>query len=283
MADSCKETVKTIESSQVHEMLEEDKENLPLLVDVRQPEEYKEGHIPGALLVPLGQLEYGHPSFSKKKTMITYCRSGKRSMTAAVILCKMGYSQVKSLEGGILQWPYELVTGEPRPTLESDEIGTARELFLLALKKEIETWLFYRESKSNLDNPELVKVFEFLEGMEKDHMETMYSRYSRTARQMGEDVLPLAALREKYKETFDRTRGDWDELDDETEISLLESAVQREYQKYDFYKLSVDHMEDNSLRVLLNELALEERAHASLLLKKIGQVKERKGKSMEEF
>ena len=274
VTDSCQETIQTIESSQLHQMLEGEKEN-PLLIDVRQPQEYKEGHIPGALLVPLGQLEYGHPSFSKEQTMVTYCRSGKRSMTAALILCKMGYSQVMSLEGGILQWPYEKVSGGPRRALAAEEVKSIGELFLFALIKEIETWYFYHEFQSMLKNPELKRLFNFLEDMERSHMEAMYSRYSEESREVDANIPSLEALQQKFQKASSQIKGDWNEVDDET--AVLENAVLREYQKYDFYKLSADNMKDQSLRVLLYQLAVEERAHASLLLKMIGQVKQGDG------
>lgn len=274
VTDSCQETIQTIESSQLHQMLEGEKEN-PLLIDVRQPQEYKEGHIPGALLVPLGQLEYGHPSFSKEQTMVTYCRSGKRSMTAALILCKMGYSQVMSLEGGILQWPYEQVSGGPRRALAAEEVKSIGELFLFALIKEIETWYFYHEFQSMLKNPELKRLFNFLEDMERSHMEAMYSRYSEESREVDANIPSLEALQQKFQKASSQIKGDWNEVDDET--AVLENAVLREYQKYDFYKLSADNMKDQSLRVLLYQLAVEERAHASLLLKMIGQVKQGDG------
>lgn len=277
VTDSCQETIQTIESSQLHQMLEGEKEKIPLLIDVRQPQEYREGHIPGALLVPLGQLEYGHPSFSKEQTMVTYCRSGKRSMTAAAILCKMGYSQVMGLEGGILQWPYEQVSGPPHRTLAEEEVKLIRELFLFALIKEIETWYFYHEFRSGLKNTAIKKLFQFLEDMEMRHMEAMYSRYSKESRNVDAeaDIPSLLSLQRKFQKASSQIKGDWNEVDDET--AVLENAVLREYQKYDFYKLSADNMKDESLRVLLYQLALEERAHASLLLQMIGQVKEGAG------
>ncbi len=275
VTDSCQETIQTIESSQLHQMLEGEKEKIPLLIDVRQPQEYREGHIPGALLVPLGQLEYGHPSFSKEQTMVTYCRSGKRSMTAAFILCKMGYSQVMSLEGGILQWPYEQVSGGSRRALAAEEVKSIGELFLFALIKEIETWYFYHEFQSRLKNPELKRLFKFLEDMERSHMEAMYSRYCEESRGVEENIPSLEALQRKFQKASSQIKGDWNEVDDVT--AVLENAVLREYQKYDFYKLSADNMKEQSLRVLLYQLAVEERAHASLLLNMIGQVKQGDG------
>lgn len=81
-----------------------------LLVDVREPEEYKEGHIPGSLLLPLNRIEAEAPQklAQKDAVIIVYCRSGARSNRAAQQLTKMGYPNVNDMAGGILNWPYEV-------------------------------------------------------------------------------------------------------------------------------------------------------------------------------
>ena len=82
-----------------------------VLLDVRQPEEYLEGHIPGARLCPLPELEQRASEQFKDKTQpfIIYCRSGRRSILAAQKLEQLGYEVLYDL-GGILDWPYTVVT-----------------------------------------------------------------------------------------------------------------------------------------------------------------------------
>ena len=81
------------------------------LVDVRQPEEYENGHIPGALLLPdtdlREQAETALPD--KNAAIVVYCRSGARSAMAARMLREMGYTDVRDL-GGIIDWPYDTTT-----------------------------------------------------------------------------------------------------------------------------------------------------------------------------
>ncbi len=79
------------------------------VVDVREPEEYAEGHIPGAVLLPLGRVEAEAPYVlpNKEAVWLIYCRSGVRSARAAAILAGMGYRHLYDL-GGILRWPYEV-------------------------------------------------------------------------------------------------------------------------------------------------------------------------------
>lgn len=76
------------------------------LIDVRTPEEYSEGHIPGAMNIPLDKLESIQMIVPyADKTMIVYCRSGSRSAEAANQLEAYGYLKIYDL-GGIINWPY---------------------------------------------------------------------------------------------------------------------------------------------------------------------------------
>jgi rhodanese-related sulfurtransferase len=72
--------------------------------DVRQPEEYKEGHIKGAILMPLGDLASRCKEIPKEKTIVVYCRSGRKSAVAVALLRAYGYTKVFSLSGGYLEW-----------------------------------------------------------------------------------------------------------------------------------------------------------------------------------
>lgn len=77
-----------------------------ILIDVREPSEFAAGNIGGAILIPLDELESGIKNFNfpPEKEIIVYCQSGRRSQTAAGILKKLGYQNVKSLKGGISEW-----------------------------------------------------------------------------------------------------------------------------------------------------------------------------------
>ncbi|MDY6931450.1 MAG: MBL fold metallo-hydrolase [Halobacteriota archaeon] len=96
--------VSEIDASELSSMLSSSE--LPLLIDVRQPGEYESGHIKGARLIPLGGLakRIGELEEYKDKDIITICRSGGRSSTAASILSQAGFNKVQSLKGGMLEW-----------------------------------------------------------------------------------------------------------------------------------------------------------------------------------
>ncbi len=80
------------------------------IIDARTQEEYDEGHIPGAILIPEYEIadraEKELPD--KDQLILVYCRSGRRSKIAAEELVKLGYTNVKEF-GGIIDWEYEIV------------------------------------------------------------------------------------------------------------------------------------------------------------------------------
>ena len=87
-----------------------------VLIDVREPEEYGEGHIPGAVNIPRGVIEaevepveemagkVAPELHDHNRPIYLYCRSGGRSALAAFALQEMGFTQVFSISGGILAW-----------------------------------------------------------------------------------------------------------------------------------------------------------------------------------
>ena len=78
----------------------------PVLIDCREQNEWDQGHIPGAVLLPLSTLDRGSRTLEDKKsrTLVLQCRSGKRSMRACQFLKEQGFGNLYNLEGGILAW-----------------------------------------------------------------------------------------------------------------------------------------------------------------------------------
>jgi rhodanese-related sulfurtransferase len=80
-----------------------------VLVDVREPDEYRGGHIPNALNLPLSGLAAGLKQIEKHmaRPLIICCRTSQRSARAAVALRKHGFASVQVLAGGITAWQHE--------------------------------------------------------------------------------------------------------------------------------------------------------------------------------
>jgi rhodanese-related sulfurtransferase len=79
-------------------------EPAPYLLDVREPWEYQEGHVPGARLIPLGELEQRVNEVPRDRPILAICHSGQRSLAAAGYLVQLGYNSVSNVDGGTAAW-----------------------------------------------------------------------------------------------------------------------------------------------------------------------------------
>lgn len=114
---SCKNEVKEVimvSPDETQAILQDDN---VLLIDVRTPEEYYEGHIANAQ-----NIDYNSPTFEevintldKSRTVLLYCKSGSRSGKSSKILLEAGFNKIYDLEGGITEWMdrgLEVITNE---------------------------------------------------------------------------------------------------------------------------------------------------------------------------
>ena len=76
----------------------------PFLLDVREPWEYRAGHVPGAELIPLGELEQRVNEVPRDRAVLAICHSGQRSLAAAGYLLQLGYPSVSNVDGGTAAW-----------------------------------------------------------------------------------------------------------------------------------------------------------------------------------
>ena len=76
----------------------------PFVLDVRTPEEFVTGHVPGAVNIPYDQVAARLAEVPKDKDVVLYCRSGRRAGMAAEVLAANGYTRLKHLEGDMPAW-----------------------------------------------------------------------------------------------------------------------------------------------------------------------------------
>ena len=74
------------------------------IVDVREPDEWATGHIPGSVLIPLGELAARRGELDPARPVVVVCRSGSRSLTGADVLLGAGFKDAKSMAGGMIAW-----------------------------------------------------------------------------------------------------------------------------------------------------------------------------------
>lgn len=103
-----KQSYINITAEEAKEIMDSDAEYV--IVDARTAEEFAEGHIPEAILIPYDEIAEKAESLltDKNQTILVYCRSGRRSKLAAEELLKLGYTDIREF-GGIIDWKYDIV------------------------------------------------------------------------------------------------------------------------------------------------------------------------------
>ena len=167
---------------QARDWLDRKKEGEYTLLDVRQPAEYRAGHLPGAVFIPLPELLDRVGELDPSKPVLTYCRSGNRSRSAAALLLTKGFTRVASLEGGITAWDGQTAFGDYREglyLLEGRE--TPEALFSLAWSLEEGSRLFYEKAGEMTSDGEAKDLFHKLAAAEEKHKSNIFDAYRMAA------------------------------------------------------------------------------------------------------
>ena len=136
--------VKSMEADEARDYIAQHQEGDYLILDVRQPGEYEEAHIPGAKLLPLPELPNSYKTLDPEKPTIIHCAIGGRSRVAAQMLSGLGFKEVYNLAGGIKAYQGQKAAGPQELNLDlvrGDETPT--EITSLACGMERTLQLFY--------------------------------------------------------------------------------------------------------------------------------------------
>jgi glyoxylase-like metal-dependent hydrolase (beta-lactamase superfamily II)/rhodanese-related sulfurtransferase len=96
--------VRDLEPVELERILQSCSGDCPVVVDVREPWEYQRGHVPGAVLIPLGQLASRLTELDPVRPVAVICESGSRSQSAAALLGQKGFKTVYNVSGGTSAW-----------------------------------------------------------------------------------------------------------------------------------------------------------------------------------
>ena len=99
---ACGNNFKTIDSNAAMELINND----AIVIDVRTLDEFNTGHIEGAINIPVDTIS--SINYDSDTVIIVYCASGMRSATAAKALISLGYTNIYNLDGGLINWGFDL-------------------------------------------------------------------------------------------------------------------------------------------------------------------------------
>lgn len=242
-----------------------------LLIDVRQPEEYAEGHIPGARHLPIMELVPRLFELPGERDLFFYCRSGGRSSAAAVLALEEAVCEAKiyNVSGGMLAWDGRSIEGVPRWHL-FDTVATTGERLLLAMDLERGAQRFYAYVGERFETAPFAATFARLAKAEVAHAKTIYKFWQQETggatafdslyEEMKGEILEGGAELESVLDEVSR-------LGDSACLPLVEMALGIEYAAYDLYRTMADSGQDAGVEEAFMKLAQAEKAHMESLVK----------------
>ncbi|MFH1021489.1 MAG: rhodanese-like domain-containing protein [Pseudomonadota bacterium] len=241
------------------------------LLDVRQPKEYEEGHLAGAVLIPLKELPGRLAELDKEKPVIVYCAVGGRSKAAAQLLAGKDFATVYNMSGGIKAWQGSQAKGPEEAGLE---FFTGQEEYedgvSLAYAMEDGLQEFYRLMTGRVKDDEARQLFTRLMGFEDQHKARLLAEYRQAH---GPEALPgkgESGIMEgggRVQDFLVRAEGHLHAKRD-----ILELAMTLETQALDLYSRMAQKSTHPEVRAFFLRLADEEKAHLSYLADEMDKV-----------
>lgn len=250
-----------------------------LLVDVRQPSEYTQGHIPGSTLIPLTELQAKVFDLPSDRELVFYCHAGGRSAFAADLAAEAEVTEggVYNLTGGIMAWDGRMLPDYPRVQVFDKRKGAA-ELLMTAMNLEKGAFRFYTHVVEKFGDAPLGKTMRDLSRAEEGHARTIHRFWER----IGEGKEPFEALFQRLDGEILEGGGDLkqmmaqvDRMDqrDQTRqnpcMALMELALSIEYAAYDLYRTMAVRNDDSAAREAFWRIAQAEKAHMRMITRAI--------------
>jgi sulfur-carrier protein adenylyltransferase/sulfurtransferase len=279
--NSAADEIKKLSPNEVKAILDSDKKGEYVLIDVRQPEEYESGHLPGSVLIPLNEFEARRDDLYRERyrgeKVILICQSGRRSTAAAISLYELGFRDVFVLDGGLNDWREKLITGKPkkRPDL-LDKAAIAKNVLVVAIKMEQGAHNFYQTASEKAGSPQARQMFQNLSDAEFGHMKRIYQRAIDAAPEQAWTGMAefIAGFDKGLMEGTIEINQALTKVDENftSEFEAIDIAIENEYLAYDFYKRSAALVVNLESKALLHELAHDERGHAITLLDRLSKI-----------
>jgi rhodanese-related sulfurtransferase/rubrerythrin len=237
------------------------------LLDVRQPEEYANEHLPGATLIPLPELSNRLAELDPARPTIVYCAIGGRSRIAAQMLAGKGWEKVFNLSGGIKAWQDEKAVGPEDVGMHLfSGLESAEETLVAAWALEEGLRAFYESMTATVRSEAAGRLFRRLAGIEVKHQERILAEYQKVSgRALSRaefDRTVVSPAMEGGLPTEDYLERYHPDMESPADIVSLAMAI--EAQALDLYQRAAARASADT-RAVLSQIADEERAHLEQL------------------
>jgi rhodanese-related sulfurtransferase/rubrerythrin len=260
--------VKSMDAQEAKKFISNHEEGTFTLLDVRQPGEYEQEHIPGAKLIPLSTLNDSTKEMDPEKPVITYCAVGGRSRVAAQMLSGGGFEEVYNLQGGIKAWQGHKAEGPQELKMDmirGDE--SPAEIISLAYGMEKGLQTFYQDMGERSKDQELKELSAKLAAIEESHKKMLFDLQAEID-PPGKDIGAFEAQAESLVleggfslEEFMRENASFLT----TSENLLTLAMMLETQGLDLYLRFAEKSTNAPAKKVLYRIADEEKNHLSVL------------------
>lgn len=232
------------------------------LLDVRQPKEYQEQHIPGAILIPLNELKERTGELATDVPTIVYCRSGMRSKAGCQILVDNDFDEVHNLAGGILGWNGATAFGGEDFGIDFFVRGSYASGWEMAYYLEKGLQMFYTLLAADAIPPEIGKLLKQMAQMEDGHMAALLVKSKEAGKQIDTNLqepdvieggLSLVQLQTAFGDNLSSPE------------SVIQLAMMFEAQACDLYNRLARRTESDAEEEFYQKMAAEEQKHLDKL------------------
>ena len=256
-----------------------------LLIDVRQPREYEQSHIPGATLMPLSELESRLFELPDNKELVFYCKIGSRSQMAAMLADEAEVTEqpIYHLSGGIHDWSGRTLADFPKVKVFASS-GSFQELLVTAMDMERGAERFYQHARDQHEDAPFAITFDQLSRVETAHARIIYDIYKKSSETEPESFdtfyANLTGEILESGESLEQMLGRLESVETNVCISLMELALNIEYAAYDLYRSAATKGGiGNEVADLFLDIAQAEKNHMRMIAKALADcsAKEREG------
>lgn len=265
----------TLTSDEFTKYIQTHNEKEYLVIDVRQASEYEEGHIPGAKLMPLSQVETKLFTLPADRDLIFYCTNGGRSTWAASLAGEGEVSNktVYHVMGGMMAWQGKTLPGYPKVKI-FDKDQSLKKLLATAMDLEKGAWRFYQHAKEKYSEDPIRLTLEQVSIAEKAHATLIYRfwqkfldnppPFDRVYQDLNGEIL-------EGGHNFEETCSRLDSVQKHGCAAVIDLAMTIEYSAFELYRTMAERSENSEAQSIFLSIAQAEKAHMRALARAINQ------------
>jgi rubrerythrin/rhodanese-related sulfurtransferase len=263
----------TLTAEEFDEYLNNHREKNYLLIDVRQESEYEQGHMPGAKLMPLAEVETRLFSLPAEQDLIFYCHNGGRSQWAASLVAEGEVCQknVYHLMGGLLARNGRILPGYPKVQI-FDRNLELEQLLTAAMDLEKGAWRFYQYALDRIAEDLIHQTFEQISIAEKGHAKLIYRFYQK----FKSNPPPFDILYDSLKgevleggQSFHEACRKLEQVATDSCSEIIDLALAIEFAAFDLYRVMAENTDHSEARETFLAIAQAEKGHMRALARSI--------------